>query len=60
MKVKIFDRPLVCVSEIAQRIGIDRGTARELIAGLEFIPIGKKKLYSAEDVTARLMERRKI
>ena len=46
------------VTQIADILSIDRGTARGLLYGLEYLPIGRKKLYYAGDVTARLMERK--
>ena len=47
------------VTQIADILGIDRGTARGLLSGLEYVPLGRKKLYLATDFIGRLMELRK-
>lgn len=46
------------VTQIADILGIDRGTARGLLSGLEYLPVGRKKLYFSGDITSRLMERK--
>lgn len=42
--------------EIAKVLGIDRGTARKMMRGLNYIPCGRKKLYHVNDIAERLME----
>lgn len=42
--------------EIAKIVGIDRGTARQWMRGVSYIPCGRKKLYHVNDVTERLMQ----
>lgn len=44
------------VSQVAECMGIDRGTARQMLAGLSYIPCGRKKLYHVDDISERLME----
>ena len=46
------------VTQVAEVLGIDRGTARGLLYGLEYLPVGRKKLYFSGDVASRLMERK--
>lgn len=46
--------------EIAEILGIDRGTARQWMNGVSYIPCGRKKLYHANDVAERLMQLREI
>lgn len=48
----------LCINEIAEAMNIDRGTARSLLYGLAYIPIGRKKLYHISDIADRIMERR--
>ena len=47
----------ICVNEVASFLRIDRGTARSVLYGLPHITFGNKKMYSADDVAGRLMER---
>lgn len=47
------------VTEIANIIGIDRGTTRQILQGVPYIPIGRKKLYAITDV-AEVLYRRQI
>lgn len=44
--------------QIAEVLGIDRGTARHMMCGLPYIPCGRKKLYYKADIIERLMELR--
>ena len=48
------------VQEIADILGLDRGTVRPMLCGLEYVPFGKKKKYFKADVVDRLMERKTI
>lgn len=47
------------VTQIANIIGIDRGTARAILKGVPYQPFGKKKLYAVADV-AEVLYRRQI
>ncbi len=49
----------LCISEIAEIMNIDRGTVRQLLSGVSYIPLGKKKLYHIKDV-AEVLYRRQI
>ena len=49
----------LCINEIAEIMNIDRGTARQILKGVPYIPIGKKKLYSVTDV-AEVLYRRQV
>lgn len=42
--------------EIAEVIGVNRGTVRQWMHGVSFIPVGRKKLYHINDITERLMQ----
>lgn len=44
--------------EIAEILGIDRGTARQWMRGVSYLPCGRKKLYHINDVSERLMQLR--
>lgn len=48
------------VGEVAEYLRIDRGTARNLLVGLPFLPVGRKKLFSVVDVATRIKEREQI
>jgi len=48
------------VGEVAEYLRIDRGTARNLLNGLPFLPVGKKKLFSVVDIATRIKERERI
>lgn len=49
----------LCINEIAEIMNIDRGTVRQLLSGVSYIPLGKKKLYHIKDV-AEVLYRRQI
>ena len=44
------------VTQVAECMGVDRGTARQMLVGLSYIPCGRKKLYHINDISERLME----
>ena len=48
------------VGEVAEYLRIDRGTARGLLNGLPYLPIGRKKLFSVADIAQRIKEREQI
>lgn len=48
----------LCINEIAEIMNIDRGTVRQLLRGVPYIPIGKKKMYSVGDIAEVLYRRR--
>ncbi len=48
------------VTQVASMMGVDRGTARAVLRGIEYIPNGKEKLYHKEDVLDALMGRRSL
>ncbi len=48
------------VGEMAEYLRIDRGTARGLLNGLPYLPIGRKKLFSVTDIAQRIKEREQI
>ena len=50
----------VNVGEVAEYLGVDRGTARGFLHGLSFIPNGREKKYFIGDVAQRLMERTRV
>lgn len=52
-------KQFLSVTEIADRIGIDRGTARAILKGVPYQPFGKKKLYAVADV-AEVLYRRQL
>lgn len=52
-------KQFLSVTEIANIIGIDRGTARAILKGVPYQPFGKKKLYAVADV-AEVLYRRQI
>jgi len=45
------------VGETAEYLRIDRSTARGLLNGLPYLPVGRKKLFSASDIAQRIKER---
>lgn len=47
----------LCINEIAEIMNIDRGTVRQILRGVPYIPIGKKKLYAVADVAEVLYRR---
>ena len=52
-------KELVTVNEVASFIGADRGTVRRnILHGLDYLPIGRKKLYHVNDVAKSIVERR--
>lgn len=53
-------RDLITVNQIADFIGADRGTVRRnFLRGLDYLPVGNKKLYHVNDVAKSITERRK-
>lgn len=50
----------VCVNEVAEFLRIDRSTARQLINGVPYLPLGRKKLFFIGDVAERIVERKRI
>lgn len=52
-------KQFLSITEIADRIGIDRGTVRAILKGVPYQPFGKKKLYAVADV-AEVLYRRQI
>lgn len=52
-------KAFLSVTEIANIIGIDRGTARQILQGVPYQPFGKKKLYAVADV-AEVLYRRQL
>lgn len=52
-------KQFLSITEIADRIGIDRGTARAILKGVPYQPIGRRKLYAVSDV-AEVLYRRQI
>lgn len=50
----------VTVNETAQYLRVDRGTARGLLNGLPYLPIGRKKLFNVADVAQRIKEKERI
>lgn len=49
----------LCINDIAEIMSIDRGTVRQILKGVPYIPIGKKKLYAVADV-AEVLYRRQV
>ena len=50
----------LCVNEIAEIMRLDRGTIRQILFGVPFIKIGRKKMYAVADVAERIWERRTV
>lgn len=48
------------LTEVASFLRIDRGTARQLMNGMPYLPLGRKKLYNATDVAQRIRERTQV
>ena len=46
------------VTQVAEWLSVDRGTARQYLAGLEYIPNGKEKKYHKDDIAERIMSLR--
>lgn len=47
------------VTDVATALGVKRDTAREyFLDGLDYICVGKKKLYLASDVAGKILERK--
>lgn len=47
------------VTDTANALGVKRDTARALfLDGLDYITVGRKKLYLASDVAEKVMQRR--
>ena len=53
-------RPFISITELANMLHVGRDSARALVAGLPFIPQGRRKDYLVSDVAERLSERRRI
>lgn len=51
-----YGKDFLGLYEIAECIGIDRGTARQWMHGVSYLPCGRKKLYHINDVCERLMQ----
>ena len=51
-------KEFLSLGEIAEILGIDRGTARQWLNGVSYLPCGRKKLFYAGDVAERLMQLR--
>ena len=47
----------VNVTEVAEYLKVDRGTARGVLNGLAYLPNGREKQYFTGDVADRIMER---
>ena len=47
------------ISDIARYMGVGRDTARELVAGLEYLESGRAKRFYAGDVAERIMSSRR-
>lgn len=53
------EKKFLTITEIARIMDLDRGTVRQLLKGLQYIPVGKKKLFLTADV-AEVLYRRQI
>lgn len=51
-----YEADFLGLYQIAEVLGIDRGTARKMMHGLPYIPNGRRKLYYKADIAERLME----
>lgn len=51
-------KEFVNVTEIAKIVGVGRNTAREMLRGVDYVAVGKSKLYFVPDVAEVLMEKR--
>ena len=52
-------RDLITINQISEFIGADRGTVRRnFLQGLDYLPVGRKKLYHVNDVAKSITERR--
>ena len=38
------------INQVSEFIGVHRGTARQMLCGLDYIPNGKEKLYYKDDI----------
>lgn len=47
----------LCINEISDIMNLDRGTVRQILNGVPYIPVGKKKLYAVADVAEVLYRR---
>ena len=52
------DRQFLTISDISRTMNLDRGTVRQLVKGLPYIPIGRKKLFLATDVAEVIWSRK--
>lgn len=50
----------VSLTEVASFLRIDRGTARQLMNGVPYLGLGRKKLFNASDVAQRIKERSQV
>jgi len=48
------------ISEMAEFLKVDRGTVRQWMYGVPYLPCGKAKKFCASDIAQRLIERSKI
>lgn len=49
----------LCVNQVAEILGVDRGTVRQILRGVPYQPFGKKKMYFIGDL-AEVLYRRQI
>ena len=47
------------ISEVARCLGSGQDYAKELLAGLDYLPSGREKRYLVSDVAERIAERRR-
>ncbi len=48
------------ISQIAKYLSVSRNTAKEMVAGLEFIEDGRSRRYFVNDVAGRLLQQKSI
>jgi len=53
-----FGSGLITQTQVGEFMGLSRNTTKAFCTGLDYCKVGTKKLYTAEDVAARIMERR--
>lgn len=46
------------ITEVARIMNLDRGTVRNLLSGVSYIPMGKKKLYHISDIAEVIWSRK--
>ena len=51
-------KEFLSLGEVAEILGIDRGTARQWMSGVSYLPCGRRKLYHINDIAERLMQLR--